>query len=524
MDSTTAAYYQAHATDLAVRYESAESPVARFFASAFPQGSRVLDVGAGSGRDIAALLASGYDACGAEPSQALRQEALRHHPELQNRLAETSLPNLGQPFGGAFDGVLCSAVLMHVSEADLFDAAFSLRDVLKPHGRLLISLPLSRPDVKAGRDPFGRMFSAYTAEHLQLLFERLGFQAIGRWDSNDALGRAGTRWYTLLFELRSGTGVRAVDQIEGILNRDRKEATYKLALFRGPAELATQEPHCVTWRGDGTVGVPVRRLSEKWLDYYWPLFAGEFIPQSKAEAAGSAKQLGFRRAVTELMQPYRDMGAHGGFTAWHLDLSGGTASLRTREDLESALRAIDHAIRYGPVHHASGALQSGRVFEFDPTARQILKSADLWREFSLIGHWIVDAVVLRWAELTERFGHRQGIQIGRVLSLLIARPELTRATSLARGIFVRQQVQHCVWSDRRLAAEDLAVDHVIPFSLWGSNDLWNLMPTHSKVNCQKSDMLPAAPFGGVKSARSPSSPATAATSGALRRWHAPCVD
>jgi SAM-dependent methyltransferase len=47
------------------------SPVARFFGTAFASGCRVLDVGAGSGRDLAALLSLGYDAYGAEPMEAM---------------------------------------------------------------------------------------------------------------------------------------------------------------------------------------------------------------------------------------------------------------------------------------------------------------------------------------------------------------------------------------------------------------------------------------------------------------------
>lgn len=74
----------------------------------------------------------------------------------------------------------------------------------------------------------GRLFKNYAPEYLQLLLERVGFQQIGRWDGEDALARAGTRWYTLLFELRSTGALRAVDQIEGILNRDKKVASYKL--------------------------------------------------------------------------------------------------------------------------------------------------------------------------------------------------------------------------------------------------------------------------------------------------------
>jgi SAM-dependent methyltransferase len=255
MDQPTLDVYARSAGEFAERYEAVASPVARYFALAFPAGSRVLDVGAGSGRDLAHLLASGFQGFGVEPCEELRAQALARHPQLQGRLDTAALPALGEPFGGGFDGVLCSAVLMHVGEAELFDAAWALKSLLRPHGRLLLSLPLARTDVGAGeRDAQGRLFKAYAPAHVQLLFERLGFQQIGRWDSEDALGRCGTRWATLLLELCSGTTLRAVDQIEGILNRDKKVATYKLALFRALADRDLTGSWCSACRSSREVG------------------------------------------------------------------------------------------------------------------------------------------------------------------------------------------------------------------------------------------------------------------------------
>jgi len=49
-----------------------------------------------------------------------------------------------------------------------------------------------------------------------------------------------------LFVLES-QGSRSLDQIESILNRDKKDATYKPALFRALAELATTSYHAAIW-------------------------------------------------------------------------------------------------------------------------------------------------------------------------------------------------------------------------------------------------------------------------------------
>lgn len=493
MDAATAQYYQEHATELAARYNAVASPVARFFSTAFPAGCRVLDVGAGTGRDLRALLASGYDAYGVEPCDSLRGAAFSAFPELAGRLTVGQLPNLDNADGEPFDGILCSAVLMHIPESDLFDTAFALRRQLKAHGRLLISLPLARSDLACdGRDAHGRLFMAYTAEYLQLLFERVGFQLIGRWDSDDALGRTGTSWYTLLLELRAGGGLRAVDQIEGILNRDRKTASYKLALFKALAEIATQEPRGARWRPDGTVSVPIDRIAERWLVYFWPIFAHDsLIPQSLEEGAGSAKQLAFRAPMKALMQHFTGQGEHGGLSSWFSAWTAGRLPADVASLQVKALGAIRNAIKDGPVKFSGGSLETGNVFSYDPKFKGVVMSAEIWRELALMGHWILDAVVVRWAALTERFGRRQSVTAGDVLPLLLALPTPARTTILAREIYIKAGIDRCAWSDRRLN-QQFAVDHVIPFSLWGNNDLWNLLPVDATLNGQKADKLPTA--------------------------------
>lgn len=47
-----------------------------------------------------------------------------------------------------------------------------------------------------------------------------------------------------------------------------------------------------------------------------------------------------------------------------------------------------------------------------------------------------------------------------------------------------------LWSTQELDPH-FHMDHIIPFSLWGNNDLWNLGPMLKKENLAKSDLLPS---------------------------------
>jgi hypothetical protein len=199
----------------------------------------------------------------------------------------------------------------------------------------------------------------------------------------------------------------------------------------------------------------------------------------------------FREPLTRLIAEYRQQGAHGGLSAWHLDWSTNTMNAGSRALLKTALRSIAETIRDAPVAFSGGALESGKVFDFDRKTGLVLMPADIWRELSLLGHWILDAVVLRWASLTERFSYRQGVTAGDVLPLLLVKPTPERATALARQAFAQAGLNRCTWSGKPLRKE-FVVDHAIPFSLWGNNDLWNLMQVDAKVNGQKSDKLPSA--------------------------------
>jgi SAM-dependent methyltransferase len=100
-------------------------------------GERVLDLGCGAGRFVAALRDAGADPVGVEIASAALDRARRVAPGAELRLLE---PDGSVPLEhGSVDLVWCSEVLEHV--ADGAHLLLEARRVLKPGGRLLVTVP-----------------------------------------------------------------------------------------------------------------------------------------------------------------------------------------------------------------------------------------------------------------------------------------------------------------------------------------------------------------------------------------------
>jgi SOS-response transcriptional repressor LexA len=374
---------------------------------------------------------------------------------------------------------------MHLPEELLFDTVFNIRRILRRGGHLLISTPLQGPDVDpaTSRNSEGRLFNGVTPENFQFLFEKVGFRQVNRWDTGDALGRLTRRWATQLFVLES-QGSRSLDKIEGILNRDKKDATYKPALFRALAELATTNYHSAIWLLGGKVSLPLELIADKWLEYYWPLMESEiFIPQKRGEERGCQKPVKFRAQLEELVATYRPMGGLSGFTTAYRSNALPEQAAGLLRKLKSTLRAT---IREGPLYYAGGG--GSHTFDYDQPSRSIVMDADLWRELSMMGSWIADATILRWAELTAEIS-RQKLKPSQVIDQLLRVPIPEREVTEARDLYAGLAQKVCVWTDRSLGSS-FDVDHAIPFVLWKNNDLWNLFPAHPAINNEKRDRLP----------------------------------
>ncbi|RDG29281.1 methyltransferase domain-containing protein [Oceanispirochaeta sp. M1] len=483
-------YYNTQAAEAFRLYTSKQSPFKGKFSQCFPPRSKILDMGSGSGRDVKSLLDQDYDAYGIDASIELVKLAKLSLLDQSDRIQEGSLPdNLPADIQeDDWDGILCSAVFQHIPDNHLFDSTFTIHRLLRMGGRLLLTIPIAYPDINNDRDPKGRLFRIRPVEEYIFLFERIGFELISQEERSDSLNRDQLSWGELLFQKKNLNGIRAIDKIESFIREDAKVSSYKFALLRALGETASTSARMASWQSDGTVHIPIEPIIHKWIEYYWPLLLtddGKRIYQG--QKIEGKKDITFRTELESLIQYWEEKG--DGWRKFKGSLERESFTEIEQRLYQETVKKIRTALLNGPVKYM-GNIKTGPVFENHK--KEIGLPADLWSEFSMMGRWFEDSLMLRWAEFCANISNQpEGVNSSLILSRMLSMNETARNVSLSKSIYDRLEQKtelHCVWSDTRLSSYDL--DHAIPYSLWRNNALWNLFPADKKVNNSKRDKLP----------------------------------
>ena len=189
-------------------------------------GGRALDVGCGVGRLVARLARRGCPTIGIDIIRRDLRTALRHFGGPETAVSFIQGDGGRLPFSDAsFDFVTCTETLEHVA-----DPALALREltrVLKPGGRLLVSVPDMLPELFAyhfyesyRHDPWGHR-RIYTREGIVRAVEAAGMRVYARRLRNSVEAV----YWTLLFLLNACPYMRgwAVDALNRWRDRSNEE-------------------------------------------------------------------------------------------------------------------------------------------------------------------------------------------------------------------------------------------------------------------------------------------------------------
>lgn len=162
----------------------------------FPQTPcSVLDIGAGTGRDAAALARQGHAVTAVEPTPELRNYGERAHAASGIRWLDDMLPQLPavRALGERFDFILLTAVWMHLDAGQQAEAMATLAALLNPGG--LVSMSLRHGPVPEGR----RMFDVGADETVALAAPQ-GLDCLYSVRATDAQKRGDISWTFLVLQ------------------------------------------------------------------------------------------------------------------------------------------------------------------------------------------------------------------------------------------------------------------------------------------------------------------------------------
>lgn len=291
--------------------------------------------------------------------------------------------------------------------------------------------------------------------------------------------------------------------INKMVERESKTSTYKFALLRAAIDTIQENSPYLEFAGQ-TVLLPMGLLMEKWLVYYYPLLESpRRIPQIH-----SSPRLAFESAILNLIQFYADK---GGLSAFYSDLRHNRIPASFQPDFRSLLHVLHTTITKMPMKHLGQSLQGQHYAVFDPRPLRTPKppahidyeamvasygmcaiSQEYYQAFHVYGSFIHgrDSLLMKWAEFSEARS-REPVSKAQVLGLLLESPVTERDASESKKIFremMGSQEVRCVWTGQ--PTQHYEIDHVVAFSIWKNNDLWNLLPVLKTVNANKRDKVP----------------------------------
>lgn len=292
--------------------------------------------------------------------------------------------------------------------------------------------------------------------------------------------------------------------INKIIERDSKSTTYKFALLRGVIDIIQEYSPYLRY-SETKVTIPTGLLIEKWLLYYYPILESPtYIPQTYGKI-----NLAFGSHFRKIIEAYKV----GGFSVFYNDLKTKGIPVAITKDFLALAGQLKKTITNQPMKYIGGSFNTGHwsIFEYQSVRpRRTDKLIDVeylienfgsfsipfeyYEVFKFLGSFIngQDSILFKWAEFSVN-ASKKNLSVETVLNEVLKGPitsrEVNESKLIYRSILEREGLVRCVWTGEPVVKFD--IDHVIPFSVWKNNDLWNLLPSNCKTNNRKRDKIPS---------------------------------
>ncbi len=294
--------------------------------------------------------------------------------------------------------------------------------------------------------------------------------------------------------------------ISKIIERDSKVTTYKFALLRGLIDIIQENSPYISFSG-GRAHFPTGLLIEKWILYYYPIIESpNAIPQINGNA-----NIAFINQLRKTILFYKE---RGGFSTFYNDLKTKGIPKEFHPDFLELTHRLHNTITRMPMKHIGYSVYNTHysIFNFQSPESRLRSTSlldlqflinnlgtfsvplDYYDAFKVLGSFLggQDSILFKWAEFSVRASGKN-LSTERVMNEVLRSPiterDITESRKIYNSILKKESRVYCVWTGKAIAKYD--VDHMIPFSVWKNNDLWNLLPSQKTINNMKRDKIPS---------------------------------
>lgn len=302
--------------------------------------------------------------------------------------------------------------------------------------------------------------------------------------------------------------VDALKQISFIVENDKTSSTYKYVLLKSVIDASQRYDHLIKVE-DSNASIPLGLIIERWMFDYFPFVFKGIRQQNSSGILNKAIEEVYE-AIFDLLHLNRSDPWEQAYKAMQSAFKNANQASVIANAFLILAKEMAKTITKMPMQYIGR--EAYEIFQPDGTEYGHIKlqntescdtlfltknfgyfsiSETHYNIFRYLGQNLygTSTIALKWKEKTDSLNgksHESMHIIDRLSSDDLA---IERDTSDIRSIL--EDGMECVWSGKVLTPKTSDIDHVLPFSVWFNNDLWNLLPSDKKINNQKRDKIPS---------------------------------
>lgn len=298
--------------------------------------------------------------------------------------------------------------------------------------------------------------------------------------------------------------LKALSQINRIIEHDRISSTYKFALLKNTIDVCQRYDHLIKIDNENAY-IPLGLIIEGWIFDYFPFVFNGVRQQKSGNVLNKEVELVYAELFEYMnLSPnkttWQDAYAKTYMQYLSLELDDKQSKLMLKLAKKIAKTIVENPMYFTgdvPIYNP-GKKTFGDIPNTEKINREFLIenfgtfsiNKDHYLIFRYMGQSLygTSTIARRWRDTTYSL-NKDSFATDKIDIMIYKTIFTDRNTKISRR-FLPEEC-HCVWSGKKLKKGKYDIDHVLPYSIWFNNDLWNLLPCDPNINNKKSDKIPS---------------------------------